>query len=108
MDEVEIVGTFDSEDTAREVARALNKWVGWILEGDLEDVPELFEDFGLATDDYALDRESDIDWPEPPVIRARGPAVVFTVETSETMDTLMELFEALGAFDVSTSNDEDD
>lgn len=108
MDEVEIVGTFDSEDTAREVARALNKWVGWILEGDLEDVPELFEDFGVATDDYALDRESDIDWPEPPVVRARGNVVLFTVESSATLDTLQEMLEALGAYDVSTSNDDED
>lgn len=107
MDEVEIVGTYDSEDTAREVARAVHNWVGWVLEGDLEDVPELFEDFGVSTDDYALDRE-DLDWPEPPRVRARGANVIITVETSSTLDTLQELLEALGAYDVFTADEDED
>jgi hypothetical protein len=108
VDEVDIVGTFDSGDTASAVARALNRWVGWVLEGDVENVPELFEDLGVATDDYALDRDTDIDWPEPPVVRSRGANVVITVETSETLDVLQELLESLGAFDVAISEDEDD
>lgn len=107
MDEVEIVGTYDSEDTARDVARALNGWVSWLLEGDADDVPELFEDFGVATDDYALDRD-DLDWGEPPRIRARGANVVITIESTETLDTLQELLEALGAYDVFTADEDED
>lgn len=108
VDEVDIVGTFDSGDTSSAVARALNRWMGWVLEGDIEDVPELFEDFGVATDDYALDRDTDIDWPEPPAIRSRGANVVITVETSETLDVLQELLESLGAFEVTISEDSED
>jgi hypothetical protein len=106
MEEMEIVGTFDSEDTARQVARALNRWIGWVLEGDVENVPELFEDLGVATDDYALDRDTDVDWPEPPRAFTRGLTVVLSVETSETIDTLSELMESLGAFDVQVGDDE--
>jgi hypothetical protein len=108
MEEVEIVGTFDSEDTARMVARALNRWIGWVLEGDVDSVPELFEDFGAATDDYALDRDTDIDWPEPPHVAASGLRVIVTVETSETLDVLQELLEALGAYDVAVSDEDSD
>ena len=56
MEEVELVAKFESEETARVVARAMNAWVHWIWEGNIDDPPELFEDFGLATDDYAYDR----------------------------------------------------
>jgi len=108
MDEIELWGTFDSDETARAVAKALNAWFVWIMDGDTSNVPELFEDFGVATDDYALDRESDIDWPETPRARARGNRVQVTAETSETVDTLSELLETLGAFDVSDALDEEE
>lgn len=105
--EVEIVAFFDSEDTAREVAKAFNQWVTWVLEGDVEDVPELFEDFGVSTDDYAVDR-SDVDWPEPPRARPRGNKVVVSFEGSETVDMIQEMLEALGAFDVYEAGEEGD
>jgi hypothetical protein len=108
VDEIEIWGKFDSDETARAVAKALNAWFAWVMDGDVEDVPELFEDFGVSTDDYALDRESDIDWPEQPRARARGSRVQVVAETSETVDTLSELMESLGAFDVSNELEEDD
>jgi hypothetical protein len=107
MEEVEIIGTFDSEETARNVSKALNSFFNWSMEGDRDNVPNLFEDFGLATDDYAID-EGDMDWPEPPRARVRGPKVVITAETSQTIDTLQELLEALGAFDVYQADDEEE
>ena len=108
MEEVEIIGTFDSEETARVVAKKLNAFFVWLMEGDRdEDVPEFFEDFGVTTEDYVID-EGDIDWPEPPRARVRGPKITVTSETSQTIDTFQELLEALGAFDVYQPDDEDE
>jgi hypothetical protein len=108
MDEVELVGTYDSEDTAHNVTRVLNAWFHWVFDGDPENVPEFFEDFGVNTEDYALDRESDIDWPEVPRAKARGNRVIVYAETSETIDTLSELLEALGAYEVTDSSESDE
>jgi hypothetical protein len=100
MEEVEIIGTFESEETARGVAKALNAFFTWLMEGEHDgDVPPFFDDLGVATEDYVID-EGDIDWPEPPRARVRGPKVAITAETSQTIDQLQELLEALGAFDV--------
>jgi hypothetical protein len=108
MEEVEIIGTFESEETAKGVAKALNAFFVWLMEGDREgDVPAFFDDFGLVTEDYVID-EGDIDWPETPRARVRGPKVAITAETSQTIDTLSELIEALGAFDVYQADDEDE
>ena len=107
MEEVEIIGSFDSEDTAQEVAQALNRWFIWIMEGDPEDIPELFEDLGLSTEDYALDREGDVDWEEPPHAEPSGANVIVTATTSETIDTLQEVIAALGAYDVSMGDEDD-
>ncbi len=106
MEEVEIVGSFESEETARGVAKALNAFFVWLIEGDrASDVPPFFDDFGLDTEEYVID---DIDWPEPPRARVRGPKVAVTLETSQTTDTLSELLEALGAFDVSQAGEDDE
>ncbi len=108
MDEVEIIATFDTEETAKSVAKAMNNWFGWIMEGDPdEDVPDFFEDFGVSADDYVLDRESDIDWDEQPVARARGNRLSIVLESSNTVDTIEELLEALGAYDVTLAGEED-
>lgn len=108
MEEVEIIGTFDSEETARVVAKKLNAFFVWLMEGDRdEDVPEFFEDFGVTTEDYVID-DGDIDWPEAPRARVRGPKINVTCETSQTIDTFQELLEALGAFDVYQPDDEDE
>ena len=108
MEEVEIIGSFESEETARGVAKALNAFFVWLMEGDRDaDVPEFFEDLGVATEDYVID-EGDIDWPEPPRARVRGPKVAITAETQQTTDTLSELLEALGAFDVYTAGEEEE
>ena len=109
MDEVEIIATFDTEETARLVAKSMNNWFSWVMEGDLDDeeIPDFFEDFGVSADDYALDRESDVDWDETPVARARGNKVTITLESASTIDTIEELLEALGAYDVSNADEED-
>lgn len=108
MEEVEIIGTFESEETARGIAKAINAFFVWLMEGDREaDVPTFFEDHGLVTEDYVIE-EGDIDWPEAPRARVRGPKVAITAETSQTIDTLSELLEALGAFDVYQAEDEEE
>jgi hypothetical protein len=108
MEEVEVIGSFESEETARGVAKALNAFFVWLMEGDREaDVPGFFDDFGVSTEDYVID-EGDIDWPEPPRARVRGPKVAVTAETSQTTDSFSELLEVLGAFDVYTAGEEED
>lgn len=101
--EIEIIGTFDSADTAAEVARALNRWFQWVMDGSDGDVPEVFEDFGIASEDYAFDRENDTDWEESPAAEARSHHVMIYAYTTETQDTLQELLESLGAFEVEVS-----
>ncbi len=108
MDEIEIIGTFESEETARGVAKAINAFLVWLMEGDRNaDVPPFFEDLGLVTEDYVIE-DGDIDWPETPRARVRGPKVAITAETRQTIDPLSELLEALGAFDVYQAEDEDE
>jgi hypothetical protein len=108
MQEVEIIGTFESEETARTVAKALNAFFQWLMDDDRDgDVPEFFDDFGVTTEDYVIDRD-DIDWPEAPRARVRGPRIAISAETAQTTDTLQELLEALGAFDVSHGEDDED
>ncbi|MBL91888.1 MAG: hypothetical protein CMH56_08790 [Myxococcales bacterium] len=101
MDEdYQLLATFDSEETAEAVGRAVNQWFTWIMEGDHADIPELFEDFGLATDEYVLDRDSEVDWNDTPMAEVNGGRILVSLESNATFDTLQELFEALGAFDV--------
>lgn len=108
MQEIKLVGTFDSADTAAEVTRALNAWFQWVMEGGGSDIPSYFEDFGLSSEDYALDRENDTDWEESPLAEARGNHVLLYAYTSETQDMLQELLEALGAFEVENDEDSDE
>jgi hypothetical protein len=108
MDEVELIATFDTEETARLVAKAMNNWFSWVMEGDQdEEIPDFFEDFGVSADEYALDRESDVDWDDTPVARARGNRVMIGLESANSVDTLEELLEALGAYDVTIAGEED-
>ncbi len=107
MEEIEIIAVYDSEDTAAAVTGSLNAWFNWVMEGDPEEVPEFFEDFGVTTEDYALDLE-DTDWEQPPVARAAGMNVIISAETSETIDTLQELVESLGAYEVGMVGEDDD
>ncbi len=116
MEEVEIFATFDTEETTHDVARALNAWFHWVLEGNPEHIPEFFENFGVNSEDYAFDRDAeDVDWVETPRAEAHGNRVQLTVESTETIETLMELLEGLGAYEVmdaaeasANENDDDD
>ena len=107
MEEVEIIGTFDCEDTTRLVAKALNLWFAWVIDGDPNDAPDIFDDFGISAEEFALDKETDIDWTDTPIAIARSNKVIVTVETSSTIDILSELIEALGAYDVNIVSDEE-
>lgn len=107
MDEIELIATFDTDETARLAAKALNNWFSWVMEGDHdEDVPDFFEDFGIAADEYVLERE-EANWEDTPVARSRSNRITITLESANAVDALEELLEALGAYDVTVSGEED-
>ncbi len=108
-DTIEIIARFDSEDTAEGVAKVMNAWFQWLMEGDLDDMPELFEDFGLSTEDYAFDRDTELDWDDTPRAYASGATVQVTLssEGGESVGIVGEVLEALGAYEV-TDGEEDD
>jgi len=106
-DDVEIIGTFDTPETARSVAKALNNWFSFIMDGETEEIPDFFDEWGVSAEDYALDRDSDVDWDEAPIARARGNRVAIELQSSGTLDTIEELLEALGAFDVTVAGEEE-
>lgn len=107
MEGREIIATFDTNSTARQVAKALNIWFNWVMDGDPEELPDVFEDFGVDIEDYALDRDSDVDWEDVPVASALGNKVEIAVDSSNTIDTMEELLESLGAFDVNMAGEDD-
>lgn len=108
MKAVSIVGTFDSPEVASAAAKALNAWFAWVMEGNGNDMPDVFEDFGLDGEEWALERESDTDWEEPPSARARGATVRLQVWTNETSELLEGLLESLGAYEVEVEEEEDE
>lgn len=107
VDEVEILATFDTEETAFLVAKALNRWFSWVVEGEGEDPGEPFEDFGVSLEDYALDQDNDIDWTDLPVAKANGNRVSIGLDSANTVNTLEELLESLGAYEVSVAEEEE-
>jgi len=104
-EEVIIAGTFDTDDTAADVARAINRWSTWIMEGDVEDVPEIFEDLGLSTEDYVLVMNDDVDWDEQPRALSSGTMVFVMLDSSESVDIIQELVESFGAYEVGLTDD---
>ena len=107
MDEIELIATFDTDETAKQAAKALNSWFSWIMEGDHDDeVPDLFEEFGVAADEYVIEKE-EANWEDTPVARSRGNRVTVTLESANAVDALEELLEALGAYDVTVSGEEE-
>lgn len=104
-DEIVIAATFDTDDTAAEVARAVNRWGAWIMENDVDNVPEIFEDLGLDTSEYALSLDEDIDWEEPPRALASGTMTFILLDSSESVDIVQELVESCGAYEVGPSDD---
>lgn len=107
MDEIELIATFDTDETARLAAKALNNWFSWIMEGgEDEETPDFFEDFGIAADEYVIDRD-EANWEDAPIARSRGNRIGITLESANAVDALEELLEALGAYDVTVSGEED-
>ena len=104
MAEVEITAIFDTEETADNVTRAINIWLGWLVEGDEEEPPDAFEDFGVALDDIEVDI-NDVDWSEPPYASATGNLVLLTLPDTEHAEIVEELFESLGAYEVTVDDE---
>ena len=96
---IEITATFDSSDSAIQVASALNEWFFWLMDGAEGDCDAL-EDMGISASEYSLDIGSETDWDEPPQAEAVGHLVTVTAFTGETVDLLEEMLETLGAFEV--------
>src|SRR5688572_13491856 len=100
MKSVSIVGVFDSNEVASAAAKALNAWFVWIMEGRGEEMPPVFEDFGLDPEEWALERDSDTDWEETPTARSKGTTLRIHAWTNETSEMLEGLLESMGAFEV--------
>ena len=109
MKSVTILGVFDSSDVASAAAKALNTWFTWIMEGGKEEaVPQVFEDFGLDSEEWELDRESDTDWEDQPTARAKGNSLRIQAWTNETTDMLEGLLESMGAYEVEVEETEEE
>jgi hypothetical protein len=109
MSELEVIATFDTEETARSGARLLSSWFSWIMEGsseDTEEIDELFDDFGLSVDDFT-DRDTDIDWGEHPEVHVEDNKIVVGLDSKSGIDPLKELFGAMGAYDVMVYGEDD-
>ncbi|MEW5847468.1 MAG: hypothetical protein AB2A00_01595 [Myxococcota bacterium] len=108
MKSVSIIGVFDSADVASQAAKALNQWFGWIMEGRGEEMPPVFEDFGLDSEEWVLDRDADTDWEETPTARAKGTTLRVQAWTNETSEMLEGLLESMGAYEVEVEEDEEE
>lgn len=110
MRELEIMATFDTPQTARSGVKLVNAWFSWIMEGGMDEVEEIeaaFDDFGLSFDDFSMDRETDIDWGEIPEAHTEGNKIIVGLDSKSGIDTIRELFEAMGAYDVTVYGEED-
>lgn len=110
MSEIEIVATFDTPQTARAGVKLLNEWFSWIMEGcddDELEVETLFDDFGLSFDEFSIDRDTDIDWGEIPEAHIEGNKIVVGLDSKTGVDTIRELLEAMGSYDVQICGEED-
>lgn len=110
MSELEVIATFDTPQTARSGTKLLNTWFSWIMEGSndyVDEISEAFDEFGLSIDDFIIDRDTDIDWCEIPEAHLEGNKIVVGLDSKAGVDTVKELFEAMGAFDVTVYGEED-
>jgi hypothetical protein len=110
MSELEVIATFDTPQTARSGVKLLNAWFSWIMEGssdETEEVEALFEDFGLSFDDFSIERELDVDWQEIPEAHVEGSRIVVVLDSKTGIDTIRELFEAMGSFDLKVHGEDD-
>lgn len=109
MNEVEVIATFDTPQTARLGAKLLNSWFYWIMEGsndETEEIEELFEDFGLSFEEYSIDRDTDVDWDEIPDAHLEGNKIIVGLNSRTGIDAIRGLFEAMGG-DVYISGEDD-
>jgi hypothetical protein len=110
LSELEVIATFDTPQTARLGAKLLNSWFSWIMEGssdETEEIDVLFDDFGISLDDFSIDRDTDIDWGETPEAHLEGNKIVVDLDSKTGIDTVKELFIAMGAYDVTVYGEED-
>ncbi len=110
MSELEVIATFDTPQTARAGTKLLNSWFSWVMEGssdEIDEISEAFDDFGLSFDDFSLDRDTDIEWSEIPEAHLEGNKIVVGLDSKTGVDTVRELFEAMGAYDVTVVGEED-
>jgi hypothetical protein len=110
MSELEVIATFDTPQTARAGTKLLNSWFSWVMEGssdEIDEISEAFDDFGLSFDDFSLDRDTDIDWTEIPEAHLESNKIVVGLDSKTGVDTVRELFEAMGAYDVTVVGEED-
>lgn len=109
-DTTSIIATFDTPDTALRVTKLLNVWFTWILEGssdEIDDLTDLFDDFGLVFDDYQDTDE--VDWNETPEIdlNLKGTEVIIRLEgKGAIIDTIKDLLHSVGAYDVTVDEEE--
>jgi hypothetical protein len=110
MSELEIIATFDTSQTARSGAKLLNSWFRWVMEGsdeDTEDLETIFDDFGLSLDDFPLDKDTDTDWVDTPEANIEGNKIIIGLDSNTGLDTVRELLEAMGAYDVSVGGEDE-
>ncbi|MEM7495860.1 MAG: hypothetical protein AAF471_07010 [Myxococcota bacterium] len=109
MEEVHINATFDTPATAALAAQSINSWFAWMAKGSPEEAPEPFEDFGLAREDYPLEDGDAVAWDDIAEAGASGGCVCLCWSGPlGAVDTLQELLEALGAYDVRIGNEEEE
>ncbi len=109
MEEVNISAMFDTPATARLAARSINRWFAWMAEGSIEEAAEPFEDFGLTREDYPLEDSDSVSWDDIVEVQAKGSCVCLCwCGPLGAVESLQELFEALGAYDVYVVEEEEE
>lgn len=115
MSDLEVIATFDTPQTARNGTKLLNSWFSYIIESGEDDedsdkvgmLEELFDEFGLSLSDYSGDGYTDIEWGEIPEAYMEGNKVVVGLDCKTGVDAVRELFEAMGAYEVTVHGEED-
>ncbi len=107
MEEIELIATFDTDETAKQVAKTLNAWFSWIMENNQnEEIPNIFDDFGISSEEYFISKD-EANWEDAPLVKSYNNRVMILLDSSNAIDALEELLEALGAYDVTISGEEE-
>lgn len=117
MSRLEVIATFDTPQTARNGTKLLNSWFSYIIENPEDEeereekeevLEELFDHFGLSFSEYAGDGYADIEWgDEIPEAYSEGNNIVVGLDSKAGVDTVREVFEAMGAYEVTVQGEED-